>query len=167
MVLAGEQSSGSRLPAAWSRFLSTCREALEKQPSHHWQKQQLQPQREHRGMTEVTPPARKPRLQTWALPTAATTAAGGGVSLPSPHQDRCHYALSRTPAPSPSGDTGHAFPMGPRDPCPSPALPAAMLISPLQASPVSSKFPSQRQRQVWTRVLSLLSRVSHLGQSGV
>lgn len=57
--------------------------------------------------------------------------------------------------------------MGPRDPCPSPALPAAMLISPLQASPVSSTFPSQRQRQVWTRVLSLLSRVSHLGQSGV
>lgn len=71
MVLEGEQSSGSRLPAAWSRFLSTCREALEKQPSHHWQKQQLQPQREHRGMTEVTPPACKPRLQTWALPTAA------------------------------------------------------------------------------------------------
>ena len=33
MVLAGEQSSGSRLPAAWSRFLSTCREALEKQRS--------------------------------------------------------------------------------------------------------------------------------------
>lgn len=116
MVLAGEQSSGSRLPAAWSRFLSTCREALEKQPSHHWQKQQLQPQREHRGMTEVTPPARKPRLQTWALPTAATTAAGGGATMPflgllPPH-------LLVTPAmPSPWGQETPAPLLPSQQPC--------------------------------------------------
>lgn len=88
---------------------------------------------------------------------------GSGRPL-SPHQDRSPWALSRTLAPSPSGDTGRAFPMGPETPAS--LLPGSWPSQQPCWSPFLDTCP-RGQRQVWTHVLSLLPRLGHQGQSGV